>query len=778
MDDKTKSERFNLLLFFLLLVLFKSWWVLGAEGPVVFGDEYLYKSASEALFIGKGYRADMTPYEDRTAALITYGHYPPLYSLVLTPAFFAGENWYEWMLVINVLVSSIVVFPVWGLARIFLSRPTSWVCVVLAAIIPFHVVFPRLLMSENLFLPLFLLAVYLLIRPMGQANSRFYYLAMGMVWGLCHLTRHIFLVMLPVLFIAWWLKPWLLGETRFSGLFSRQRFTLALFIGLGYGLLYLPWLLYGTLGLDLPLFNTMGFNVSIEKNRASLLSREMIASTVIPWTSLYLAYFVLMSVPYINYLISYPLIHKYKPERRFMFMVLTIIGLTGTITLMAIFHSSQLRGNDWTIAYINGRYVMYTLPLLPILSFRVLEQLITMPPRIRGWIVAIGSGISILLGYGAYAVLIQNTIWPLPVGFAHNIVNSTEVMAFATVTPDLIYMLPLLSGLVLAGSSIAALLPSRYTIAILMVALLAFYGFSDWYIGTRVHLLQQPPKHGRMLAKVLLQGEPPSFAHNPIPIFSDQTVLLNEFDITVWGVPWGSFTLEPTLSPGEKEAQTGLLVTLANYLTPVSAYEVNNKVYNIYALPIGDISILDFGPKEVHAGQSFNLQPNGESAMWFRTTNATPNISLTIGKTSLPTIYRDPTELAAIIPKEFYSVPGTYSLQLFEKYTGQTSNVVEFTVKPSPLLIVDFEPKEVGSNQSFMQSNRDSALWLSVKNATPETQVMVNGHHLPTIYENPEYLKAIIPETFFPIPPGTYQLQLLDPVTGDKSNIVDLVVEP
>jgi hypothetical protein len=94
------------------------------------------------------------------------------------------------------------------------------------------------------------------------------------------------------------------------------------------------------------------------------------------------------------------------------------------------------------------------------------------------------------------------------------------------------------------------------------------------------------------------------------------------------------------------------------------------------------LSIVEFNPTVATTGQSFNLQPNGDSTMWFRTQNATPTTILVInGTEKLPTVYDTPELLTVVIPREYYATAaGTYQLYLFDPLTQRKSNTVEFVI--------------------------------------------------------------------------------------------------
>jgi hypothetical protein len=90
----------------------------------------------------------------------------------------------------------------------------------------------------------------------------------------------------------------------------------------------------------------------------------------------------------------------------------------------------------------------------------------------------------------------------------------------------------------------------------------------------------------------------------------------------------------------------------------------------------------EIGPLKTKAGQGFNVQPNGESAMWFKAENATKTTVAVWGETRLNTTFVNPTELtASIVPKELYSKPGQIQLYLLDTKTGAKSNSLILTIE-------------------------------------------------------------------------------------------------
>jgi len=90
----------------------------------------------------------------------------------------------------------------------------------------------------------------------------------------------------------------------------------------------------------------------------------------------------------------------------------------------------------------------------------------------------------------------------------------------------------------------------------------------------------------------------------------------------------------------------------------------------------------EIGPLKTKASQGFNVQPNGESAMWFKAENATKTTVAAWGEARLNTTYVNPTELTAlIVPRELYSKPGQFQIYLLDTKTGAKSNSIVFTVE-------------------------------------------------------------------------------------------------
>ncbi len=87
------------------------------------------------------------------------------------------------------------------------------------------------------------------------------------------------------------------------------------------------------------------------------------------------------------------------------------------------------------------------------------------------------------------------------------------------------------------------------------------------------------------------------------------------------------------------------------------------------------------GPMKTKAGVAFNVQTNGESAIWTLAENATGTTVIVWGETQLKSDYGSSTSVTATVPKELYAKPGQYQVYLLDKKTGKKSNSLVFTVE-------------------------------------------------------------------------------------------------
>ena len=131
----------------------------GVHGPWIFPDELGYQQAAVNLAHGR---------------LAIYGKgglsYSPLYPLTLSPLYALGlsaSSAYEWLKAVNALLMSVALVPTYGIARFVLPRGAALAVAAVCATAPL-MYYPTLGMSENLAYPVFLLAVWLLLRTIDR----------------------------------------------------------------------------------------------------------------------------------------------------------------------------------------------------------------------------------------------------------------------------------------------------------------------------------------------------------------------------------------------------------------------------------------------------------------------------------------------------------------------------------------------------------------------------------------------------------------------------------
>jgi hypothetical protein len=92
-------------------------------------------------------------------------------------------------------------------------------------------------------------------------------------------------------------------------------------------------------------------------------------------------------------------------------------------------------------------------------------------------------------------------------------------------------------------------------------------------------------------------------------------------------------------------------------------------------------TLKQMGPMKTKTGVGFNVQSNGESAIWTITENATRTTVIVWGETQLNSTFGSSTGVTAVVTKELYAKPGQFQIYLLDKKTGKKSNSLIFTVE-------------------------------------------------------------------------------------------------
>lgn len=130
--------------------------------------------------------------------------------------------------------------------------------------------------------------------------------------------------------------------------------------------------------------------------------------------------------------------------------------------------------------------------------------------------------------------------------------------------------------------------------------------------------------------------------------------------------------------------QEYLITEALDYYKYNSIVITSRKIYNHNPQPEVLFKLHDYGPKLIEANCSFNVQANGESAIWARTSHANNSTILVIDDFQLTSHVYDNGELVtAYVPAWLYQYPGEYSVYLYDVKRKVKSNVLTWIVTSS-----------------------------------------------------------------------------------------------
>ena len=331
---------------FLALCLFKILVVIQNRTLPLITDEFFYEKMSWQLLHNGGYRSVQ---------------YPMFYPALLTPAYLFGEHYYMAMKVLNVLYSSFVPVVAYLICRLYLKPKESGICAVFSAVIPFQYITPMCLMSENIYFPMLLLAIYLTLRK--HKREILGDLLLGAVLGCMFMTRHITLTIIPVFALVWMMKQKELGKT-WKVIFLRGALiVIALLVA------YSPWL-YNGLSRGLSLKRMIGFAIASKTNPEQLTMSRLLLSA-----GYYLCYFALILAPVLGLAIkSIRGLDTKKIYSMYNQLWVIVFGLAGAFFVAVTRHSWRAYYNYPEFIKVKGRYIIYFPVLFVILGAVVLFQ--------------------------------------------------------------------------------------------------------------------------------------------------------------------------------------------------------------------------------------------------------------------------------------------------------------------------------------------------------------------------------------------------------------------
>ena len=134
------------------------------KGPTVFSDELGYQRLAYSL----AHTGHLGLFDHRGLS------YSPLYSVLLAPIYALGASAptaYEWTKVVNALLMSLSIFPIYKIARFVLTPRSSLLVAGLATVTPL-MFYTSFTMSENLAYPLCLVAIWAMLAAIRTPSLR------------------------------------------------------------------------------------------------------------------------------------------------------------------------------------------------------------------------------------------------------------------------------------------------------------------------------------------------------------------------------------------------------------------------------------------------------------------------------------------------------------------------------------------------------------------------------------------------------------------------------
>lgn len=225
MNDR--ARRFLFVVFLLALSLRLTPVLLAPGLPIGLDDMFQYDMLARSIVSGDGFRwyaeedldlircyIDMNVPSDYDPRGVKTSFRAPGYPAFLALVYAgcgAGEQRFFCARIAQAVLGSLVPLLTWLLGRrIGLARSTRNLAAIVVAVFPLLVFYPLALATENLFIPLLMLTLILLLRAAQKQRIRDYALAGG-VMGAAALTRSVVAAFLPLAALWLW---WLAAERR------------------------------------------------------------------------------------------------------------------------------------------------------------------------------------------------------------------------------------------------------------------------------------------------------------------------------------------------------------------------------------------------------------------------------------------------------------------------------------------------------------------------------------------------------------------------------------
>jgi hypothetical protein len=103
-------------------------------------------------------------------------------------------------------------------------------------------------------------------------------------------------------------------------------------------------------------------------------------------------------------------------------------------------------------------------------------------------------------------------------------------------------------------------------------------------------------------------------------------------------------------------------------------------IFTLLGCSAGDLQIVKFGPEKIKAGETFNVQADGESYLLIEAPNITETSKVNVDGNFLKFNIYPGKGANGPIPKSITTVVGAHKVYLFDPASNKKSNEVDFIV--------------------------------------------------------------------------------------------------
>lgn len=319
------------------------------KSPGIFGDEAVYFWMAKA------------PLTNHVYIKLSY---PPLYPISISLSHILFDTVHSSFLatkVINSFLSTTVIFPTYYLANLFLKRRESLFVSFLSTIIPLAFIGTFFIVSENLFYPIFILSVYLIIKSEID-NSIKYTILSGVVISLAILTRPLGLILIVGYLFLLFLK-----------IIYRENISRYKYVFIPISITLVPYFVYKILKYSYyDFYQNILFGQCITEQIKGMIIGIYPFFNVLRMFISHFDYLTLASgIFFMVFSISllYSILQKRKRDKLTTFTLFSWVTIFTTLSVSSIFLLIDI--------IIISRYVFFVLPLLFIMGLKFISTYIS-----------------------------------------------------------------------------------------------------------------------------------------------------------------------------------------------------------------------------------------------------------------------------------------------------------------------------------------------------------------------------------------------------------------